>query len=80
MYDEFIICQDKVIDAIINWLEDALDKGIVRFKPGKAKYIAKILLYVTDGVAFHMTDRPNTINDKGIWDELRNIIIDILNR
>ena len=30
--------------------------------------------------AFHMTDRPNTINVKGIWDELRNIIIDVLNR
>jgi len=26
-----------------------------------------------------MTDRPNTINVKGIWDELRNIIIDVLN-
>ena len=52
MYDEFIICQDKVIDAIINWWEDALDKGIVRFKLGKAKYIAKILLYVTDEVCF----------------------------
>ncbi len=52
MYNEFIICQDKVIDAIINWWEDALDKGIIRFKPGKAKYIAKILLYVTDGVCF----------------------------
>src|SRR3954451_10513370 len=25
MYDEFIICQDKVIDSIVNWLEDALD-------------------------------------------------------
>jgi len=36
------------------------------FKPGKAKYIAKILLYVTDGVAFPMIDRPNTINDKVI--------------
>ena len=28
VYDEFIICQDKVIDAIVNWLEDALDKGL----------------------------------------------------
>jgi hypothetical protein len=65
-YDEFIICQDKVIDAIVNWLEDALYKGMIHFKPGKAKYIAKILLYVTDGVAFHMIVRPNTINDKGI--------------
>jgi hypothetical protein len=79
VYNEFIICQDKVIDAIVNWLEDALDKGIVHFKPGKAKYIAKIMLYVTDGVAFHMIDRPNTINDKGLWDELRNSMIDILN-
>src|SRR4051794_34719688 len=79
MYDEFIICQDKVIDAIVNWLEDALDKWIVYFKLGKAKYTAKILLYVKDGVAFLMIDRPNTINDKGIWDELGNIMIDILN-
>jgi len=80
VYDEFIICQDKVIDAIANWLEDVLYKGIVHFKPGEAKYIAKILLYVTDGVAFPMINRPNTINDKGIWDELRNIMIGIQNR
>jgi hypothetical protein len=45
-------------------LEDALDKWIVHFKLGKAKHIAKILLYATDEVAFHMIDRPNTINDK----------------
>jgi len=32
VYDEFIICQDKVIDAIVNWLEDVLYKGIVHFK------------------------------------------------
>src|SRR3954468_15606118 len=63
-YNEFIICQDKVIDAIKDWLVDALDKWIVHFKLGKAKHIAKILLYATDEVAFHMIDRPNTINDK----------------
>ncbi len=80
VYDEFIICQDKVIDAIKDWLVDALDKWIVHFKLGKAKHIAKILLYATDEVAFHMIDIPNTINDKGIWDELGTIMIDILNR
>ena len=80
VYNEFIICQDKVIDAIKNWLVDALDKWIVHFKLGKAKHIAKILLYVTDEVAFHMINIPNTINDKGIWDELGTIMIDILNR
>jgi AcrR family transcriptional regulator len=79
VYDEFIICQDKVIDAIINWLKDASDKGIINFKQGKAEHIAKILLYITDGVAFHMIDRPNTINDKAMWNELKGIIIYVLN-
>jgi hypothetical protein len=80
VYDEFIICQDKVIDTIKDWLVDALDKWIVHFKLGNAKHIAKILLYATDEVAFHMIDRPNTINDKEIWNELGTIMIDILNR
>ena len=62
----------KIFVKILNFTEP--------FKPGKAKYIAKILLYVTDGVAFPMIDRPNTINDKVIWDELRNIMIGIQNR
>jgi AcrR family transcriptional regulator len=66
VYHEFIICQDKVIDAIVYWLEDALDNGFVNFKLGKAEYIANILLYIKDGVAFHMIDRPNTIYKRGI--------------
>ena len=78
--DEFIICQDKVIDAIINWLKDASEKGIIHIKTERAKYIAKILLYITDGVAFHMIDRPDTINDKEMWNELKKIIIDALSR
>jgi AcrR family transcriptional regulator len=78
--DEFIICQDKVIDAIINWLKDASEKGIIHIKTERAKYIAKILLYITDGVAFHMIDRPDTINDKEMWNELKKIIIDVLSR
>jgi AcrR family transcriptional regulator len=80
VYDEFVICQDKVINAIKNWLEDAYSQGIINIKPEKAESIAQTLLYLTDGVAFHMVDRPNKINDQQIWDEFKKIVIDLLDK
>ena len=44
IYDEFIICQDKVVDAIVNWLKDALNKGIVNFKQGNSRIYCKYLI------------------------------------
>jgi AcrR family transcriptional regulator len=80
VYDEFVICQDKVINAIKNWLEDAYSQGIINIKPEKAESIAQTMLYLTDGVAFHMVDRPNKINDQRIWDEFKKIVIDLLDK
>jgi AcrR family transcriptional regulator len=80
VYDEFVICQDKVINAIKNWLEDAYSQGIINIKPEKAESIAQTLLYLTDGVAFHMVDRPNKINDQGMWNEFKKIVIDLLGK
>lgn len=78
VYDEFIICQDKVINAIKNWLENAYSQGIINIKPEKAESIAATLLYLTDGVAFHMVDRPNKIENQEIWEVFKKIVIALL--
>jgi AcrR family transcriptional regulator len=80
VYDEFITCQDKVINAIKNWLENAYSQGIINIKLEKAESIAETLLYITDGVAFHMVDRPNKIENQEIWNEFKKIIIDLLGK
>lgn len=78
VYDEFIICQDKVIQAIKDWLENACNKNIIRIRAEKIESIAEILLYISDGIAFHLIDRPNKINDIHMWDNFKKIIKDLL--
>ena len=78
VYDEFIICQDKVIHAIKDWLENACNENIIKIRAEKLESIAEILLYMDVGIAFHLVDRPNKINDQRIWDEFKKIIIDLL--
>ncbi len=80
VYDEFIICQDKVINAIKDWLENASLQGIVNIKSGKTESIAEVLLYITDGVAFHMIDRPDKMDNEGIWNEFKKIIMSIIDQ
>ncbi len=80
VYDEFIICQDKVIHAIKDWLENACNKNIIRIQAEKIESIAEILLYISDGIAFHLVDRPNKINDIHIWNNFKKIIIDLLDK
>jgi hypothetical protein len=78
--DEFIICQDKVIDAIKGWLKNACKENIIRIQEEKIESIAEILLYISDGIAFHLVNRPNKINDNHIWNNFKKIIIDLLNK
>jgi hypothetical protein len=78
VYDEFIICQDKVIDAIKDWLKNACNKNIIMIHEEKLESIAKILLYIDVGIAFHLVDRPNKINDTNMWNSFKKIIIDLL--
>ena len=76
--DEFIICQDKVIHAIKDWLENACNENIIQIRVEKIESIAEILLYISDGIAFHLIDRPNKINDIHMWNNFKKIIIDLL--
>ena len=78
VYDEFNVCQDKVIHAIKEWLENACKENIIRIRAEKIESIAEILLYITDGIAFHLVDRPNKINNMIMWNNFKKIVIDLL--
>jgi AcrR family transcriptional regulator len=78
VYNEFINCQDKVIDAIKDWLKNACNENILRIHEEKLESIAEILLYMSDGIAFHLIDRPNKIIDTHMWNNFKKIIIDLL--
>ena len=73
--DEFIICQDKVIHAIKDWLENACNENIIQIRAEKIESIAEILLYISDGIAFHLVNRPNKISDIPMWNNFKKIII-----
>jgi AcrR family transcriptional regulator len=80
VYDEFIICQDKVIHAIKDWLQNACNENIIRIQKEKVESIAEILLYMSDGIAFHLIDRPNKLKDAQMWNNFKKIIIDLLDK
>ncbi len=80
VYDEFIICQDKVIHAIKDWLQNACNENIIKIRAEKRESIAEILLYISDGIAFHLIDRPNKTNDTHMWNNFKEIIIDLLDK
>jgi AcrR family transcriptional regulator len=78
--DEFIICQDKVIHAIKDWLENACNENIIQIRAEKIESIAEILLYISDGIAFHLVNRPNKISDIPMWNNFKKIIISLLDQ
>jgi AcrR family transcriptional regulator len=80
VYDEFIICQDKVIHAIKDWLQNACNENIIKIRAENRESIAEILLYMSDGIAFHLIDRPNKTNDTHMWNNFKEIIIDLLDK
>ncbi|MGN6348088.1 MAG: TetR/AcrR family transcriptional regulator [Candidatus Nitrosocosmicus sp.] len=80
VYDEFIICQDKVIHAIKEWLQNAHNNEIIKIQVEKIESIAEILLYMSDGIAFHLIDRPNKLKDAQMWNNFKKIIIDLLDK
>ena len=78
--EEFIICQDKVIHAIKDWLENACNENIIQIRAEKIESIAEILLYISDGIAFHLVNRPNKISDIHMWNNFKKIIIGLLDQ
>jgi hypothetical protein len=80
VYDEFIVCQDKIIHAIKDWFQNAYSSDIIKIQVDKIESIAEILLYMSDGIAFHLIDRPNKLKDAQMWNNFKKIIIDLLDK
>jgi hypothetical protein len=75
---EFMICQDKVITAIKQWLENASRQGIIKTNLNDLEVLARLLLAITDGLAFQLIDHPEKLNDKNTWLPFKKMILAVL--
>jgi AcrR family transcriptional regulator len=75
---EFVACEDKVVNAIKEWLETASKEGIIKVNLNDSENLAILLLGITNGSAFHLIDHPEMLNDKKIWTQLRTMILAVL--
>ena len=75
---EFMICQDKVITAIKQWLENASRQGIIKTNLNDLEVLARLLLAITDGLAFQLIDYPEKLNDKNTWLPFKKMILAVL--
>jgi TetR/AcrR family transcriptional regulator, fatty acid metabolism regulator protein len=75
---EFTNCQEKVLSAIKGWLENASEQGIIKISSGQSEPIAQLLMAITDGTAFELTDHPEKLDDKRVLVLLRKMILSVL--
>lgn len=74
-------CISKVVDAIKKMLEDAWKSSTIKFDAQKSDEMAKSLLVLSDGIAFHMLINPSeNLKDKKFWVAIRNMILGVLKR
>jgi hypothetical protein len=71
-------CQDKVIAAIKEWLENAARRGIIKINLAESEALARALLGITDGMAFELIDHPEKLNDKNTWVPFKKMILAVL--
>ena len=76
---EFASCQDRVVSAIKERLENASEQGIIKINLSEAEALARILLAISDGTAFHMINHQEKLNDKKTWMPLRRMMLSVLN-
>ena len=75
---EFMNCQDKVIIAIKQWLENASRQDTIKINLAESEAIARALLGITDGLAFELIDHPEKLNDKNTWMPFKKMILAVL--
>lgn len=74
-------CISKVVDAIKKMLEDAWKSSTIKFDAQKSDEMAKSLLVLSDGIAFHMLINPSeNLKDKKFWVAIRNMMLGVLKR
>jgi AcrR family transcriptional regulator len=75
---EFMNCQDKVITAIKEWLENATRQGIIKINIVESEALSRALLGITDGMAFELIDHHEKLNDKNTWVPFKKMILAVL--
>ena len=75
---EFMNCQNKVIAAIKEWLENAARQGIIKINVAESEALSTALLGITDGMALELVDHPQKLNDKNTWVPFKKMILAIL--
>ena len=75
---EFMNCQDKVITAIKEWLENATRQGIIKINIAESEALSRALLGITDGMAFELIDHHEKLNDKNTWVPFKKMILAVL--
>ena len=75
---EFMNCQDKVIIAIKQWLENASRQDTIKINLAESEAIARALLGITDGMAFELIDRHEKFNNENTWMPFKKMILAVL--
>ena len=75
---EFMNCQDKVIAAIKEWLENAAGQGTIKINVAESEALSRALLAITDGMAFELIDHPEKLNNKSTWAPFKKLILTVL--
>ena len=74
-------CISKVVNAIKKMLEDAWKSSTIKFDAQKSDEMAKSLLVLSDGIAFHMLINPSeNLKDRKFWVAIRNMMLGVLKK
>lgn len=74
-------CILKVVATIGKMLEDAWKNSTIKFDAQKSDEMAKSLLALSDGIAFHVLINPSeNLKDKKFWLVIRNMMLSVLKR
>lgn len=74
-------CISKVVATIGKMLEDAWKNSTIKFDAQKSDEMAKSLLALSDGIAFHVLINPSeNLKDKKFWLVIRNMMLSVLKR
>lgn len=71
-------CQDKVIIAIKQWLENASRQDIIKINLAESEEIDRALLGIADGMAFELIDHREKFNHKNTWMPFKKMILAVL--
>jgi AcrR family transcriptional regulator len=79
--NELQSCISKVVAAIRKMLEDVWKNSTIKFDAQKSDEMAKSLLALSDGIAFHVLINPSeNFKDKKFWLVIRNMMLSVLKR